>query len=154
MRLCECGCGGETSAAQFLRGHNIKATHPAWWKGDDAGYRAIHTYLQKHFPKVGVCDECGEAKRTDYALIAGREYSRDRADYRELCKRCHNAYDGIDIGAWKTQSGAARRREAGDPPGCRCGCGTAVQWDGKHSRWRSYVPGHYVGTARTRRKAA
>ena len=32
-----------------------------------------HTFLSKHFPKSGVCDECGAAKRTEYALIKGRD---------------------------------------------------------------------------------
>ena len=126
MKICQCGCGrpiplarfnrpkdglvkGQQSPALFLRGHNIRASHPAWWKGDAVGYRAIHTYLQRHFPKTGTCDECGAASaRTEYALIQGRAYSRDRADYRELCKRCHNEYDGIDIGWLATQRAAGK----------------------------------------------
>jgi hypothetical protein len=114
-RLCACGCGapiplakitrpadglvkGQQSPARFLRGHNRRVTRPPGWKGEDAGYRAIHIYLNAHFPKTGTCEECGVSGKTDYALIKGRAYSRDRADYRELCKRCHNRYDGIGRG--------------------------------------------------------
>lgn len=56
-------------------------------------YKAIHLYLNAHFPKAGACDECGAQGRTHYALIHGREYSRDREDYRELCSPCHGQYD-------------------------------------------------------------
>jgi hypothetical protein len=153
VKTCQCGCG-EVTAARFLRGHNIKATRPSWWKGDDVGYRAVHTYLQKHFPKTGVCDECGETRKTDYALIKGRQYSRERADYRELCKRCHNEYDNIDPGRIRNERAALKRQEAGDAPRCRCGCDLPVGWDSRHSRWRSYAPGHYVGAARLLRKVS
>jgi hypothetical protein len=156
-RLCECGCGGliepavygskrkdgtypvRDSGARFLRGHHLKSEHPPWWKGDEAGYRALHTYVSKHFPKAGTCDQCGQAKQTEYALIHGREYSRDRNDYREMCKRCHNAYDLTE--------------DRGQPPACKCGCGQAVTWDRGRYRWHVYVSGHYDLAAENRRRA-
>lgn len=166
-RLCECGCGqpipvakvnypkvglikGQQSPARFLRGHYWRVVRPPWWKGDDAGYLALHRYLRQHFPKVGACEGCGEPGKTEYALIRGRAYSRDRADYRELCKRCHNDYDEIGGSRWRGVITA--RQRAGDPPFCRCGCGGEVEWDASHSRWRSYVAGHYVGSARALRR--
>jgi hypothetical protein len=156
--ICQSGCGqpipnlsnGRQSSARFLRGHNIRASRPAWWKGDDAGYAAIHRYLRQHHPKAGACEECGEPGKTEYALIKGRTYSRDRADYRELCKRCHNGYDAIGGSRWRGV--VTKRQQAGPPPRCRCGCGAEVEWDLSHSRWRSYVAGHYVGTARALRR--
>jgi len=111
MKLCECGCGGEAPVSKrndkrfgyvkgqpvrFIRGHSLKASQP-WWRGDDASYRAKHTYLSKHYPKSGICEECGETKPTDYALIKGRQYSRDREDYRELCRGCHVIYDRLGV---------------------------------------------------------
>lgn len=64
------------------------------WKGDDASYRALHGYICAHHPKTGTCEECGQAaERTQYALIHGRTYSRNRSDYRELCSPCHVRYD-------------------------------------------------------------
>lgn len=68
----------------------------AWnWRGEDLGYYALHRYLRDHFPKSGVCSECGgSTRRTEWALIRGRSYSRDIQDYRELCRECHMIYDG------------------------------------------------------------
>lgn len=63
------------------------------WKGEDASYSAIHHFLLKHFPKTGICDECGTAGKTHHALLRGRAYSRNRGDYQELCPRCHKQYD-------------------------------------------------------------
>jgi hypothetical protein len=56
--------------------------------------------------KTGVCAHCGEAKKTDSALIHGRadrstikerrEFSIDPNDYMELCRSCHMKYDMTD----------------------------------------------------------
>lgn len=56
-------------------------------------YAAVHAYLVSHFPKTCLCEECGERAKTQHALIRGRQYSRNREDYRELCPRCHARYD-------------------------------------------------------------
>lgn len=107
--LCMCGCGGLTTIEkktrrgyvagdyhQFIHGHATRVlTGPlsGRWKGEAASYRALHAWLIKNFPKTGICDECGAEARTDYSLIHDRDYSRNRDDYRELCRPCHNAYD-------------------------------------------------------------
>jgi hypothetical protein len=160
LKLCECGCGQPAPIAKknhtrtgaikgrplrFIKGHGSRNGRAAAFKGDEAGYRAIHTYLSKHFPKSGICEECGEAKRTEYALIKGREYSRQREDYRELCKLCHNRYDQTGGSRWRGVVTA--RQAAGDAPPCACGCSTAVTWDYKHARWFRYRRGHYVPAA-------
>jgi hypothetical protein len=122
VKLCECGCLQETrlyrgKPRRFVHGHNYRgksrpshsATHRAKigasrkgkvqgvshpkWKGDRPRYNAVHAYLNRKFPKTGKCDECKRPKRTQYALITGRVYSRNREDYRELCSSCHVRYD-------------------------------------------------------------
>ncbi len=115
----------------------------------DAGYTAIHTYLRKYFPKSGYCDECGDdTRKTEYALIKGRSYTRNREDYRELCKLCHNRYDETGGSRWRGIITA--RQQAGQEPACKCGCETLAGWDSKHGRWRKYALGHYEGEARVR----
>lgn len=109
--VCECGCGRATGIARqtdrkygwtkgqpvrFIPGHNqggMAGDQNPQWKGDAAGYGGIHRWLRTHYAKSGLCDQCHEAARTHFALIHGRQYSRNRADYRELCPRCHAQYD-------------------------------------------------------------
>ena len=154
--LCECGCGESAPIARqndpkrgytkgqpvrFVKGHSIKNGLAPWFKGDQAGYRAIHTYLRKHFPKAGACEECGKEGRTDYALIRGREYSRKREDYRELCRRCHVLYDELGYCSyWKKQG--RESVPSGEPPACKCGCGAPVSWSRSKKDWHRYITGH------------
>ena len=135
-KLCACGCGLSVTSATFVRGHNTKNNQSPLYTGDTAGYRAIHTYVNKHFPKSGICEECKEVKRTDYALIKDHSYSRNREDYRELCKRCHNAYDEIGGSRWRNVVTA--KQTAGEAPLCKCGCGNRVEWNRKHARWFAF----------------
>ena len=121
VKLCECGCGQPTSIAkqrdpirgyvpgspkQFRRGHQnrgkkfsaevrarMSGSNSGQWRGDEVGYSGIHRWLQKHYPKTGTCDECKKRTRTEFALIHGHAYSRNREDYLELCRQCHARYD-------------------------------------------------------------
>lgn len=100
--FCDCGCGIQTNIAPrssasrgYVKGLSYRfiGRHHAW-KGDQASYDVKHASLRYHFPKSGICEECGAAaSRTEYALIHGRRYSRHREDYRELCLFCHRGYD-------------------------------------------------------------
>jgi hypothetical protein len=82
---------------RFVSGHNsrlrIGVSHPQW-KGEEAGYMAVHNWVRRHKIKVGICEECGRGRgeRTDWSNISG-EYRRDLNDYRELCRACHVAED-------------------------------------------------------------
>lgn len=74
------------------------ANHPDW-KGEAARYDTIHAWLRKRKQKTGICNDCGRrvgtngrGVGTDWANISG-EYRRDPDDYRELCRRCHIAFD-------------------------------------------------------------
>lgn len=58
------------------------------WKGESAAYGTIQAYLNRHYPRAGACENCGRTGQTQYSLIADRLRSRDRGDYRELCRRC------------------------------------------------------------------
>jgi hypothetical protein len=80
------------------------------WKGNEVGYSGLHKYLRQHYPKTGICEECGQTARTQYALIHGRTYSRNREDYRELCRCCHMRYD---LGGRTVSPEARARMSAG-----------------------------------------
>ncbi len=62
------------------------------WKGDRAGYSALHKWVQRYFGKVGTCEFCGVKRVTEWANKTGK-YLRDRADWLELCIKCHRKYD-------------------------------------------------------------
>ena len=103
--LCECGCGaqldrldGRGRPRRFINGHHgrgkgerLRGPRPATWKAD-ASYSAIHKWLNVHYEKTGVCGHCNRNSRTDYANVSG-ECRRDRCDYLELCRSCHELYD-------------------------------------------------------------
>ena len=70
------------------------------WKGEDAGYKALHLRVRSKRGKPGSCEACDSSTvRTEWANISG-DYT-DENDYLSLCLRCHRLLD------------AARRRYLG-----------------------------------------
>lgn len=111
---CKCKiCGKEffTSKSEFTsrggtRGTGRKTCSRECWykwhqeenvynyKGQEAGYHAIHKWVQK---KLGQPDYCEHCKRTDqkryhWSNISGK-YLRDISDWQRLCVKCHSKYD-------------------------------------------------------------
>ena len=88
----------------IMRNHGIKARVAAkrdqfgeanqMWKGDEAGYQALHIRLYKRFGKPDHCSVCGtrEAPAFDYANLTGN-YA-DISDYAPMCRSCHHKFDG------------------------------------------------------------
>ena len=59
-------------------------------------YRRIHTWLSHHHrQEKNVCEFCAETKNLTFALIHGKKYEKNRANYLVLCVRCHKEYDKI-----------------------------------------------------------
>jgi hypothetical protein len=64
------------------------------WKGDAVGRSAAHDWINRHYPRTGVCESCGVEGKTHYAFTKHPErHTRNRDDYRELCPKCHLIYD-------------------------------------------------------------
>lgn len=109
--MCECGCGEPAPITRgkqmrFVQGHNgrlnLSEVRPAprrgpannKWLGEAAHHNGVHTWLRKNFPKAGVCDLCGRVGRTDHAFLNHPQaHTRNRNDYRELCRSCHVRFD-------------------------------------------------------------
>lgn len=72
------------------------------WKGDNAGYKALHLRVQTERGKPNRCDWCESAgkDRYEWANLTGNYI--DVWDYVRLCVKCHRAYD------------AKRRKESGN----------------------------------------
>ena len=54
-------------------------------------YVSIHSYLRRF--KVGRCSKCWKKCVTHLALKHGKPHARKLSHYRELCPKCHRAYD-------------------------------------------------------------
>ena len=76
------------------------------WKGDNAGYVAIHIWLKKKLGKACKCENpnCVYPKKIKYRkpIIKPRRYEwanisrenkRDINDWIQLCPSCHRTYD-------------------------------------------------------------
>lgn len=66
------------------------------WKGEQAGYQALHLRVSRARGKPQLCEECGTTdplKRYEWASLTGK--LSDPSDYRRLCKRCHSIFDFV-----------------------------------------------------------
>jgi hypothetical protein len=58
-------------------------------------YQHVHKWMKRMFPRMGRCEWCGSTKRqTSYANARSDGYTYNRADWLELCYRCHCHFDG------------------------------------------------------------
>jgi hypothetical protein len=66
------------------------------WKGDNASYRALHSWVVRALGKATRCSVniLHVAKRFDWANLSG-EYKRDTNDYIQLCRSCHMRMDKV-----------------------------------------------------------
>ena len=63
------------------------------WKGDSAGFHALHMWIKHHKPKPKLCEECKQKPPFDLTNIS-QKYKRDVNDYEWLCRGCHMKKDG------------------------------------------------------------
>ena len=64
------------------------------WKGDRAGYKALHYRLYKARGRPQKCEVCGCSKRNrryQWANLTGK--LSDLNDYKRMCESCHAKYD-------------------------------------------------------------
>jgi hypothetical protein len=68
--------------------------HNGMWKGNDAGYFALHRRIESLYGKPKKCSFCGTtiAKIYEWANISGK-YKQNMNDYVRLCRSCHRKLD-------------------------------------------------------------
>lgn len=73
---------------------NLKGEKHGKWKGDFAGYGAMHSWVRRWKGKPNGCECCGTkiAKRFEWANI-DHNYKRVLEDYISMCPTCHKRYD-------------------------------------------------------------
>ena len=65
------------------------------WKGDDAGYKALHYWVKRNVPppEDGLCEMCHQVPFHDATNISGK-YIRIKTDWKYACRKCHMESDG------------------------------------------------------------
>lgn len=90
---------------RIMHNHSIPArvaikrnqTGPAnsTWKGNRAGYAALHKRVEATRGKPSICERCGSNGDTDtiyeWANLTG--IYEDVGDYERMCRSCHRRYD-------------------------------------------------------------
>lgn len=74
-------------------GHYWKEDHHNW-KGDKAGYLALHHRVMRLKGKPKSCEVCGTtdpSKTYEWANLSGKYELIE--DYKRMCRKCHRGYD-------------------------------------------------------------
>lgn len=78
-----------------------RGSRNAAWKGENAGYNAMHYWVKKRLGPASNCENCGtkDTYRYEWANMSG-EYQRDLSDWVSLCVRCHRWIDNNVNKSW------------------------------------------------------
>ena len=82
----------ETKAKQRLRRGDVLYN----WKGNDAGYSALHCWVKLWLGKPKTCEHCKTTGLTGYSIHWANKsglYKRELSDWIRLCAKCHKKYD-------------------------------------------------------------
>lgn len=74
---------------------NINESHPDW-KGDKAGYRALHIWIVRRLGKAKKCEKCGKEITSPKSIQwanKDHKYRRNLTDWISLCVKCHKKFD-------------------------------------------------------------
>jgi len=94
---CSFKCRG--GAPSNLR-HGKGKLSPSW-KGDKAGYFALHEWVRSNYKTADHCEyDPSHQGRFEWANISG-SYLRDINDWVQLCAKCHRQYDRIRRGRYE-----------------------------------------------------
>lgn len=65
------------------------------WKGNNVGYRALHSYIRRHKGKPEICEHCKITYKEKKICWANKDhkYKRDLNNWISLCYKCHGKYD-------------------------------------------------------------
>jgi hypothetical protein len=73
------------------------------WKGDTAGYKALHLRITQERGKAKQCLFGKGHKFVEWANVSG-EY-QNVFDYIPLCRKCHQKFDDVHTKGWNTRKG-------------------------------------------------
>jgi len=83
---------------QKMRESKIGEKNKAW-KGEKAGYKAIHRWVIRNLGQPSLCEICGRTDRKKYEWAnKDHSYKRNTTDWIRLCCSCHQEYDSKNNG--------------------------------------------------------
>jgi hypothetical protein len=74
--------------SEALKGKFAEEKHYAW-RGEEASYSAKHTWVNKYWGKAQLCELEPTHKGPYEWHNISEEYKRDRSDWLQICKSCH-----------------------------------------------------------------
>lgn len=77
--------------SKYMSSKRKMADNPNW-KGDEVKKHPLHSWIRDNFKSNGICDFCKKEKKTEWSN-KDHNYSRNREDWQELCRKCHMQYD-------------------------------------------------------------
>ncbi len=93
------------NSTSFKKGHEgLVGKENPMWKGNNAGYGAIHDWVKQWLGKPKKCEMCGTttAKKFEWASKS-RENIRKLDEWMRLCTSCHHKYDECRKKMWLTR---------------------------------------------------
>lgn len=107
----------------YMRRHKISARKAAkrnqygknnsMWKGDKAGYSALHLRVQALRGRPQKCEVCGATDKSliyDWASLTGNYANPE--DYMRMCRSCHWKYDKTILNIKHMREGGAKCQRA------------------------------------------
>ncbi len=96
MSIAHIGNKHSAETIKKLKLSQPKGKYHYKWKGDNAGYRALHYWVEKLLGKPRFCEFCGDRSlkhRQYHWANKSRAYKRILKDWIRLCAKCHKKYD-------------------------------------------------------------
>ena len=98
------GTKNQKTYYEKLKSQNQKNENNFNWKGDNAGYKAMHAWVRTHLPRPEKCVTCNDRDSREVANLDGK-YSRDLTTWQWMCRSCHLRMDKVAEKAWLTKKG-------------------------------------------------
>jgi len=91
-------CKGRKAWNKGLKTPQWGGENSGMWKGERAGYVALHSWVRRNLGIANKCEKCGinDLKRYHFANKSG-EYKRELDDWIQLCPSCHKLFDNKRI---------------------------------------------------------
>ena len=87
----------------FLKMITTKGEEHWNYKGNKAGYKALHLRVSQIRGKADYCsdDPSHKSNKYEWANLTGKY--EDPNDYKSLCHKCHNKFDNVGKKGWETR---------------------------------------------------